>query len=149
MPPPGPGSPQAYCRPVSQTLFWVGLLLVEPSISGSVGEGVGLGGATEAEDTGAADADAASDAAPADDAAVAVAVAVAVDIAEVASSCIAPEDPAAVDEHPATPAVTRASPTTRAFNRPFIPYPYSVVIGMMLTPISYLRRSLPPNGSTE
>ena len=71
-----------------------------------VGEGDGLAGATAADAAGAADEMAVLDAAPAD----------AADVATVASSCNASDDPAVVDEHPDTPAVTSASPITSAFN---------------------------------
>ena len=44
---------------------------------------------------------------------------------DVASSCAAPEDPADVDEHPATDAVTSTNPTVSSFRCVLIAYPNS------------------------
>jgi hypothetical protein len=58
------------------------------------------------------------------------------DAANSTSSCIAPADPAVVDEHPATAAVTSTNPTVNSFRRLLIAVPRSLPMGMRVTPTS-------------
>ena len=96
-----------------------------------VGSTVGVAGSGDgAGAVGAADEDA-------DDAAGAV-----------ASSCIAPDEPAVVDEHPAITAVASASPTVSSLIRVPIAVPRSLTTWMTFTHQN-LGRTLARHGSAE
>jgi hypothetical protein len=58
------------------------------------------------------------------------------DAANSTSSCIAPADPAVVDEHPATAAVTSTNPTVSSFRRVLISHPDLSRRGMRVIPTS-------------
>jgi hypothetical protein len=91
------------------------LLLPASSAGESVGDVTGLAGASVGSAvglTGSGDGAGAVDAA--DDAG---------DGGKVASFCIAPDEPAVVDEHPATAAVTSTKPTVSSFMRVVIAVP--------------------------
>ena len=136
------------------------MLVVEPSRAGSsgesagegesvgdatglavapVGSAVGVAGSGDgAGAVGAADEDAddaADDAAP-------------VDSEAVASSCIAPDEPAVVDEHPAITAAASASPTVSILMRVPIAVPRSLTTWMPFTHQN-LGRTLARQGSPE
>ena len=127
MPPPGPVLPHAYSRPESHTSLFVVFFVFPNDADG------------EPDGDAAVDATAAPDAAPAEGTAD--------DDADTSSST-APDDPAVVDEHPATATDTTATPTASTLRRTLIAYPDPQKTKAPLAPLR-IRRTILPHGSHE
>ena len=140
-----PIPPHSYSRPESHTLLRAD---AEPSRAGSSGESAG-GGESVGDATGLAVAAVGSAVGVAGSGDGAGAVGAADEDAEaVASSCIAPDEPAVVDEHPAITAAASASPTVSSLMRVPITVPRSLTTWMPFTHQN-LGRTLAHRGSPE
>jgi hypothetical protein len=126
------------------------MYFVEPSRAGSSGESAGEGGSV-GDATGLAVAPVGSAVGVAGSVDGAAAVGTAdedADAGAVASSCIAPDEPAVVDEHPAITAAASASPTVSILMRVPIAIPRSLTTWMPFTHQN-LGRTLARHGSAE